>query len=451
MINLTINAHDGNLYELTSRYNQPQASAARIHRSDIHSTQSLIARLSVEPDAWLQILARINYRPAALHSYHASAVHQEVAGAVMRGDLNIYQLPLLNSVRCLRGKKDIGLCIVQGPNPHSATELSPTPISNPQAAQALLDELGITASALLAYLDSNGLYNSYDQQKPLDEVFKRLAKQELLAYNIPLPPASAPKKSAEYVPATGPGYDPVPLAPEGSTSKFENPASAPAAKPIVTAKENIPESTLKASPTPPPNAPSPHPNTPQIKELMQKSPTLMNNLAALRSKGWLLEYGEEGGGSYANRNSTPKKIVIDQLELNDPKSFVQTLAHESGHAMYEPDQYIPPNGLSREQYVNANAAISLKDEGEATLVNMKIREEILANGGEDIGIAGTQQASYQKIYDEYKIHQDREAAREDIGYIFAMNERPSTDPTSTYKDYYSKPYENYWDKNVAKK
>ncbi len=231
MINLTINAHDGNLYELTSRYNQPQASAARIHRADIHSTQSLIARMAVEPDAWLGILARINHRPAALHSYHASTVHQEVASAVMRGDLVIYQLPLLNSAHCLRGKKDMGLCIVQGPKPHSATELSPTPISTPQAAQALLDELGVTASALLAYLDSNGLYNSYDQQKPQDDVFKRLANQELLAYKIPLPPASAPKKTTEYVPATGPGYDAVPLAPEtdGSTAATPKSTEQPAA------------------------------------------------------------------------------------------------------------------------------------------------------------------------------------------------------------------------------
>lgn len=219
MINLTINAHDGHLYEITSRYNQPQASAARTHRADAFTTQSLIARLSIEPDTWVQILARVNNRPTALRSYHAGAVHQEVAQAVMRGDLNLYQLPLLNSARCLRGKKDTGLCIIQGPKPHSATELSPVAISTPQAAQAMLDELGITASALLAYLDSNGIYNSYDQNKPLDEVLNRLASQKLLAYKIPLPPASAPKKSVEYIPAAGPGYDAVPLAPESRNTE----------------------------------------------------------------------------------------------------------------------------------------------------------------------------------------------------------------------------------------
>lgn len=219
MINLTINAHNGHLYEITSRYDQPQASAARIHRADAFSTQSLIARLPIEPDTWVQILARINNRPTALRSYHAGAVHQEVAQAVMRGDLNLYQLPLLNSARCLRGKKDTGLCIIQGPKPHSATELSPVPISTPQTAQALLDELGIPAGALLAYLDSNGIYNSYDQNKPLNEVLNRLANQKLLAYKISLPPASAPKKSVEYIPAAGPGYDAVPLAPESDRTK----------------------------------------------------------------------------------------------------------------------------------------------------------------------------------------------------------------------------------------
>lgn len=217
MINLTINAHDGNLYELTSRYNQPHSSAARIHRTDAYSTQRLIARLPIEADTWLQLLARINSRPAALHSYHANAVQQEVTNAVMRGDLVIYKLPILNAAHCLRGNTETGLCIIQGPKPHTATQLLPVPISTPQAAQALFDELGITTNTLLAYLNANDLYNSYDQQKPQDEILKRLANQELLAYRITLPPTTVPEKAVEYLSATGPGYDAVPLAPVSSS------------------------------------------------------------------------------------------------------------------------------------------------------------------------------------------------------------------------------------------
>lgn len=236
MINLTINAHDGNLYEITSRHSQPQSSAAQIFRSDAYLTQRLIARLPIEPDTWTQVLARIGYHPAGLHSYPRNAIYEVVAGAVMRGDLNLYRLPLLDSATSLRGKNDIGLSIIKGPKPHCATHLSPEPIASPEAAQALLSELGIESKAVLAYLNSQNLYNSYDQQNPLNEVLKRLAKGELLAYKIPLPPMSVPEKAVEYVPATGPGYDPVPLAPESSPPPKPTPpapvAPPPAAKPV---------------------------------------------------------------------------------------------------------------------------------------------------------------------------------------------------------------------------
>lgn len=239
MINLTINAHDGNLYEITSRHSQPQSSAAQIYRNDHYLTQRLIARLPVEPDTWTQVLARIGYHPAGLHSYPRNAIYEVVAGAVMRGDLNIYRLPLLDSATSLRGKNDIGLCIIKGPKPHCATHLSPEPIASPEAAQALLSELGIESKAVLAYLNSQNLYNSYDQQNPLNEVLKRLAKSELLAYKIPLPPMSVPEKEVQYAAATGPGYDPVPLAPESSAPKV-------AEKPVATASEPAPESVADA-------------------------------------------------------------------------------------------------------------------------------------------------------------------------------------------------------------
>lgn len=122
----------------------------------------------------------------------------------------------------------MGLCIIKGPKPHCATHLSAALISSPDAAQALLTELGINPGTLLAYLNAQNLYNSYDQQKPLDEVLNRLASGELLAYKIPLPPKTVPKKTLELVEAVGPRYEPVPLAPEGgqapvSTSRKKAP------------------------------------------------------------------------------------------------------------------------------------------------------------------------------------------------------------------------------------
>jgi hypothetical protein len=221
VINLIIHAQDGYLYELTSRYSQPQSSAAQIYRTDASLVQSLIARLSIEPESWLRILACINQRPTAMYSYHAAEVHQEVATTVMRGDLILYRLPLLDAATSLRGNNNMGLCIIKGPKPHCATHLSPAPIDSTQHAQALLMELGIETSAVLGYLNNHNLHNSYDQSKPLDEVLNRLAKKELLAYKIPLPPMSVPGKTIELVAAVGPRYEPVTLGPE-SHSKPSN-------------------------------------------------------------------------------------------------------------------------------------------------------------------------------------------------------------------------------------
>lgn len=234
MINLTINAYDCNLYELTSRHSQPQSSAAQIYRNDLYLIMRLIARLPVEPNTWIQLLAQLGQRPADLYSSSTGGIYQAVANAVMRGDLNLYKLPLLDSATSLRGKNDIGLCLIKGPKPHCATHLNPEPIASPEAAQALFSELGIETRALLAYLNGQNLYNSYDQQNPLNEVLKRLAKSELLAYKIPLPPMSVPEKEVQYLPATGPGYDPVPLAPERSSSSSASksvPVVEPAPKP----------------------------------------------------------------------------------------------------------------------------------------------------------------------------------------------------------------------------
>lgn len=41
---------------------------------------------------------------------------------------------------------------------------------------------------------------------------------------------------------------------------------------------------------------------------------------------------------------------------------------------------------------------------------------------------------------------DRKKAREKIGDVFADGERPSTNPSVTYREYYGKTYEDYYDK-----
>lgn len=181
----------------------------------------------------------------------------------------------------------------------------------------------------------------------------------------------------------------------------------------------------------------------KVAKLISKSPTLKDNIATLQKDGWTIKYGEAGKGSFCSRDD--KSIVLDPND-KEATSVVQTLAHESGHALYTPDPYIDYTGLTKNEYVSKNANSALKDEGEATLTNAKIRQEIIDNKGPDIGIAGAQSSKYAEVYDKYEKDGDREKARQEIADIFADNERPSTNPKITYREYYSETYQKHYDK-----
>lgn len=196
-----------------------------------------------------------------------------------------------------------------------------------------------------------------------------------------------------------------------------------------------------------------------VDKIMDKSPTLSKNVADLKKSGWTIKYGEKGKGSYTDSES--KTIVFDPEEKSDPKMLVQTLAHESGHALYTRDPEVGMEGLTKEQYVQKNLMSHLKDEGEATITNLQVREEIMkATGGSDgkskeltdIGIAGSQGKKYEELCAKYPDPKDRDKLREEIGKVYAKGEHPSTRPTIDYGQYYSKPYEDEWDKqHPAKK
>lgn len=180
-----------------------------------------------------------------------------------------------------------------------------------------------------------------------------------------------------------------------------------------------------------------------VDALAAKSPTLQKNLQKLSADRWQIKYGVAGKGSYCSKRT--KEIVIDPNSKGDPQGIVQTLAHESGHALYQADPYVPPTGLTRQQYIDMNTKSALKDEGEATMMNCQIRKEIRNNGGPDIGVAGTQAADYAKVYDKYSASADRAKGRQEIGALFADGEHPSTDPSKTYRQYYEQPYADFFD------
>jgi len=189
-----------------------------------------------------------------------------------------------------------------------------------------------------------------------------------------------------------------------------------------------------------------------VDALVAMSPTLMANIRALLADGWTIQYGPAGAGSYCDK--AKKIIVIDSNKQGNPGAVTRSLAHESGHALYEADPYVPPDGLTRQQYIDQNVNRNLKDEAEASLVNAQVRDEIQRAGGPDIGGSGQRAEDYQAIYDKYPNPADRDQARQEIADIFGSAEVPSVKkpdgtPYSSYNDYYGQAYADFWDKNVA--
>ncbi|SMF80409.1 type VI secretion system secreted protein VgrG [Azospirillum oryzae] len=189
---------------------------------------------------------------------------------------------------------------------------------------------------------------------------------------------------------------------------------------------------------------------PSVDALASQSPTLKSNIDTLQKGGWTIRYGDAGKGSYCNKDQ--KTIVIDSQFQNNSSVVTQILSHESGHALYTADPYVNETGRTKAEYVSLNANRHLKDEGEATLVNARVRQEILKSSGTDIGIAGSQTASYEKIISKYTSDKDRDKARQEIADIFADNEKPSGSPAgTTYRIYYSQSYSDHWDNVIAPK
>ena len=189
-----------------------------------------------------------------------------------------------------------------------------------------------------------------------------------------------------------------------------------------------------------------------VDQLAENSPTLKRNLADLQEHGWRIKYGPSGKGSYTWRSR--KEIVIDKDCQGNASLTVQTLAHESGHAKYTRDSYVAADGKTRKDYVDANAQVDLKDEGEATITNIEVRNEIKENGGPDIGIAGAQSAKYDDAYQNAAAATQpaqRDKLRKEIGDIYKDGEHPSTDPTKTYGDYYGEIYGKWYDEHEGKK
>ncbi len=186
---------------------------------------------------------------------------------------------------------------------------------------------------------------------------------------------------------------------------------------------------------------------PKVRALIAKSPTLKANLAKL--KDWKIRYSNDSDkdGTFTVRetatlNDEDKVIIIDNEKQGNPEAIVTAIAHESGHALYIKPA-VSTKGLTKKEYIKKQTEESLKDEGEAVIMSRTVRAEIYQNSNTDIGSSEKGREKYDKIYNEYIVHKDREKARTEISNIYGKIENPSTAPNETYEEYYAKRLEQY--------
>lgn len=185
--------------------------------------------------------------------------------------------------------------------------------------------------------------------------------------------------------------------------------------------------------------------SPEVRQIANQSPTLQNQLQELEQEGWMVVEGAPGRGSYADAEN--KVLVIEGGDT--AVSQASGIAHEVGHARYgEKPYHAPTDEMTRQEYIDANVRESLLDEGSAQLNSATVRDEIQANGGPDIGIPGSQTEDYQSVYEQYR---DGDISRDEAVSQMAdlMGNEVTSNTGENYRDYYGKPYAEYWDEHVA--
>jgi type VI secretion system secreted protein VgrG len=218
------------------------------------------------------------------------------------------------------------------------------------------------------------------------------------------------------------------------------PSKPAGAKTVVTAVAKTPVAAANTATKPAAATPLPtlNPNLKSLKnlspgaiDLIKQSPTLVQELNAANSNLTIIYRLAGTGTGYDRQNN---QILLDANERGNANEEVQSIAHEMGHA----------TGPARD-YSNVDAYVQsrLDSEGAATLNNIAVRNEIMANtpNATDIGIGGSpaNQATYEGAYNDWQSGAiSKEEAMTRIGNVYGASESPSVDPNpnDNYQQYY---------------
>ncbi len=169
--------------------------------------------------------------------------------------------------------------------------------------------------------------------------------------------------------------------------------------------------------------------SPAVAALVDKSPTLQGLIASATRKGVNVHLGEAGRGSFTSRSADDTTVAIDPQDTPDAAALANVLAHELSHARVGTDT---PLGLDS-AVGHGRPAMNMADEGEARLVQLIVRDEVLRAGGPDLMPDVTPREL--EIFDQAGRTLDLGAASRDLGAVMA-GMRPSTNTDLTYAQFH---------------
>ncbi|MEQ8461649.1 MAG: RHS repeat-associated core domain-containing protein [Sandaracinaceae bacterium] len=178
--------------------------------------------------------------------------------------------------------------------------------------------------------------------------------------------------------------------------------------------------------------------TPELAALSSRSEQLRTQIAAHEARGGRVEMAAPGVGTHYDPTTRTVRVRPD-VPLEQQAAG---LAHELGHAN-DTSSWVPPTGLSEQEYVSANVDREMRGEGLAQLNNLEVRDQIMRTGGPDIGISGTQDAGYQSAYDR---HKSGDLTRDEVvGELGRLMGSETTGTTGQpYHDYYGDHYRTHY-------
>jgi WXG100 family type VII secretion target len=221
----------------------------------------------------------------------------------------------------------------------------------------------------------------------------------------------------------------------------------------------------------------------KVREYAEKSPTLMSQLEELERQGWTIE--RKLPDNYLQPAKQPGTVTqrphidIGVTPWVSAENQVGSIAHEVAHALYQkpyhepidlrrtptnmtaedadlwaqvrmPEDFTPLSGLdinlddTLTSYVRANVWEDLRAEGNATLNEATVRDEVRRADGPPNIMAGMK-ANYVDIYDTYRSGAiTRDQAVDQIAEYYGPNEHPSNAPALNYQQYYSLGYVYSW-------